>query len=40
MLHAVRIKGGKASFSNTYVKTAKLQAERRAGYPLDVKVIS
>ena len=40
MLHAVRIKGGKASYSNTYVKTAKLQAERRAGFPLALKVTS
>ena len=40
MLHAVRIKGGQASYSNTYVNTAKLQAERRAGHPLVVTVSS
>ncbi len=39
MLHAVRIKDGKASFSNTYVQTSRLKQERRAGHPLFMTVI-
>lgn len=38
MLHAVRIRGGKASYSNSYVKTSRLQKEVAAGRSLFSKV--
>ena len=34
MLHAVRIQGGRASYSNSYVETSRLQKEVAAGRPL------
>ena len=34
MLHAVRIRGGSASYSNSYVETSRLRKERAAGRPL------
>ncbi|EIE21342.1 carotenoid cleavage dioxygenase 1B [Coccomyxa subellipsoidea C-169] len=34
MLHAVRIKDGKASYSNAYVQTSKYKQEKKAGRPL------
>lgn len=36
-IHAVRIKGGKATYSNRYVRTTKLIAEEEAGRPLALK---
>jgi carotenoid cleavage dioxygenase-like enzyme len=38
MLHAVRIKDGKAAFSNAYVQTSKLKQEKKAGRPLFLTV--
>lgn len=38
MVHAVRIKDGKASFCNRYVQTSKLRQEQRAGKPIFAKV--
>lgn len=40
MIFACRIKDGKASFSNRYVKTNRLQQEKKAGHPLGLKVNS
>ncbi|CAM9760681.1 unnamed protein product [Ectocarpus sp. 12 AP-2014] len=34
MVHSVRIKAGKATFSNRYVRTEKLRAEEEAGEPV------
>lgn len=34
MLHAVRIRGGQASYSNSYVETSRLQKEKAAGRSL------
>lgn len=34
MLHAVRIKDGKAAYSNAYVQTSKFKQEKKAGRPL------
>ena len=38
MLHAVRIKAGKASYSNAFVQTSLYKQERKAGKPLNLKV--
>jgi carotenoid cleavage dioxygenase-like enzyme len=38
MVHAVRIKDGKASYVNRYVDTARLRQEKEAGYPQFIKV--
>ena len=38
MLHAVRIKGGRASYSNAYVRTTRLEKEQAAGRSLFSKV--
>ena len=38
MVHACRIKGGKASYSNHLVKTHRLQRELKQGFPLYLKV--
>ncbi len=38
MLHAVRIAGGAASYSNHWVRTKRLDAEQAAGWPLFMKV--
>lgn len=38
MTHAVRIKGGKASYANRFVNTNRLQAEKAAGFPIYEKV--
>ncbi len=38
MLHAVRIKAGKASYSNAYVQTSLLKQEKKAGKPLKLQV--
>ena len=40
MLHAVRIHGGQASYSNSYVGTTRLAKERAAGRSLFSKVCS
>lgn len=40
MLHAVRIKGGKAAYSNAYVQTSKYKQEKKAGRPLFFTVTS
>ncbi len=40
MLHAVRIKDGKASYSNAYVQTSKYKQEKKAGRPLFFTVTS
>ena len=37
MLHAVRIKAGKASYSNAYVQTSLLKQEKKAGKPLKLQ---
>ena len=37
MLHAVRIKAGKASYSNAYVQTSLLKQEKKAGRALKLK---
>ena len=37
MLHAVRIKAGKASYSNAYVQTSLLKQENKAGKPLKLQ---
>lgn len=37
MLHAIRIKDGKASYANRFVKTSRLLQERAAGIPLFLK---
>ncbi|CAL8463206.1 g2740 [Coccomyxa elongata] len=34
MLHAVRIKDGKAAYSNAYVQTSRFKQEKKAGRPL------
>lgn len=38
MVHCVRIKDGAASYCNRWVDTARLRAERRAGYGAYSKV--
>lgn len=38
MVHACRIKGGKAAYSNRWVDTARLRQEREAGYAHCLKV--
>ena len=38
MLHAVRIKDGKAAYSNAYVQTSRFKQERKAGRPLFFRV--
>lgn len=38
MVHACRIKGGKASYSNRLVKTHRLQREVKQGFPLYLRV--
>ena len=38
MVHAVRLKNGKVSYSNRWVETSRLQQERDAGKPLFGKV--
>ena len=38
MLHAVRIKAGKASYSNAYVQTSLFRQEKKAGRPLKLTV--
>lgn len=38
MTHAVRIKGGRASYANRYVETHRLQTEKAAGFPIYEKV--
>lgn len=38
MLHAVRIKAGKASFSNAFVQTSLYKQEKRAGRAISLKV--
>lgn len=38
MVHATRIKGGKASYCNHWVRTHKLKEEQRVGLPLYAKV--
>ena len=40
MLHAVRIKDGKAAYSNAYVQTSKYKQEKKAGRPLFFTVTS
>ena len=40
MVHACRIKGGKASYSNHLVKTHRLQRELKQGFPLYLRVHS
>lgn len=37
MLHAVRIRGGKASFCNRWVRTSRLDQEEKAGWALHTK---
>ncbi len=37
MLHAVRIKAGKASYSNAYVQTSLMKQEKKAGKPLKLQ---
>lgn len=37
MLHAVRIRGGKASFCNRWVRTSRLEQEEKAGWALHTK---
>lgn len=36
-VHSVRIKAGKATYSNRYVRTKKLAAEEKAGEAFDLK---
>ena len=38
MLHAVRIKAGKAFYSNAYVQTSLFKQEKKAGRPLKLAV--
>lgn len=38
MLHACRIKGGKVSYCNRYVVTARLVRERSLGFPIYMRV--
>jgi carotenoid cleavage dioxygenase len=38
MAHAVRVKGGKASYSNRYVETNRRALERQAGYAVFGKI--
>ncbi len=38
MIHAVRVKDGKASYANRYVHTKKLETERKFGHSLYLKV--
>ncbi len=39
MLHAVRLKGGRASsYSNSFVMTNKLKKELERGHPVQLKV--
>jgi carotenoid cleavage dioxygenase-like enzyme len=38
MIHAVRIKGGKAAYSNHWVLTERLRQEQNAGRALFLKV--
>ena len=38
MLHAVRIKAGKASYSNAYVQTSLYKQEKKAGRLLQLPV--
>lgn len=40
MTHTVRIKDGRASYNNRYVETNRLQAEKKAGFPIYQKVRS
>lgn len=40
MLHAVRIKAGKASYSNAYVQTSLLKQEKKSGKPLKLQACS
>ncbi len=37
MVHAVRIRDGKASFCNRWVRTSRLEQEERAGWALHTK---
>lgn len=37
MLHAVRIRGGRASYCNRFVRTSRLAQERRAGWAVATK---
>jgi hypothetical protein len=39
-VHATRIKDGKASFCNHFVRTHRFKEEQRAGFPLYAKVSS
>jgi hypothetical protein len=38
MIHALRMKSGKAYYSNQWVETSRLKQERKAGHPLFPKV--
>ena len=38
MVHAVRMKGGKASYSNHLVQTHRLKRELKMGFPLYLRV--
>ena len=38
MVHACRIKGGKASYSNRLVQTHRLKREVKQGFPLYLRV--
>lgn len=38
MLHAVRIRAGKASYSNAYVRTSLFKQEKKAGRPMKLTV--
>lgn len=38
MLHSVKIKDGKVTFNNKYVRTELFEAEEKYGYPLFIKV--
>ena len=40
MVHACRIKGGKASYSNRLVQTHRLKREVKQGFPLYLRVCS
>ena len=37
MIHAVKFSGGKASYCNRWVDTARLRQEQKAGWPVAVK---
>jgi len=39
MLHAVRIKDGKAAYSNAYVQTSRWKQQKKAGRPLFLTVM-